>query len=215
MANPRIRINEGSDPQPQLLWDSVWNVAAGFADWAVASATEIYNRGGLRARATLSTAIVLQLFTDRRLPADHPLRKYVDDDDLRGWWGDGVDVRVDLHEDELGSWLWALSRAPLNEDTRRWTETLALSALQTLVDQGIAARITTQAIMEPAIGRMDLLVRVYRSDGSLAADRRFDDIWNQLGASDGISYAPPVPPPGGGGLDFSDPDNSQYLPGLV
>lgn len=176
----RIRIDEGRDQQPQLLWDSVWNAARGFADWALAAATETLNRGGLSARAALSSAIVIQLFTDRRLPADHPLRRYVDGDDLRGWWGDGVDVRSDLHEDEMGSWLWVLARAPLNEDTRRWTETLALAALQTLIDQGIVARIAAQAVMQPALGRMDLTVQLYRSDGTLAADRRFDDIWNQL-----------------------------------
>ncbi len=180
MAAPRIRIHEGRDPQPQLLWDSVWDTARGFADWAIASVAELLNRGGLQATSVLESAVVIQLFTDRRLPADHPLRKYVDDDDLRGWWGDGVDVRKDLHEDEMGSWLWVLGRAPLTEDTRRWTETLALQALQTLIDQGVAARITAQAVMDQAAGRMNLFVKVFRSDGSLAVDRRFDDIWAQL-----------------------------------
>lgn len=211
MASPRIRINEGNDPQPQLLWDSIWDSARGFADWAIATAAEVLNIGGLSATAALQTAVVIQLFTDRRMPANHPLRKYVRGDDLRGWWGDGVDVRTDLGESEMGSLLWALAAAPLNEDTRRWTESLALDALQTLIDQKVAARITAQAVMDQAAGRMDLSIRIYRADGTLAVDRRFDDIWNQLDAPE-VTLAPP---PGDGGLDFSDPDNSQYLPGLV
>lgn len=180
MANPRIRINEGADPQPQLLWDSIWNAASGFADWALAQASELLNRGGLSATRAIESAIVIQLFTDKRMPADHPLRKYVDDDDLRGWWGDGVDVRTDLGESEMGSLLWVLARAPLTEDIRRWTETLAEQALATLVAQRVAARIDCVAVMAPVIGRMDLLIKVYRSDGSLAVDKRFDDLWAQL-----------------------------------
>lgn len=180
MAIPRIRINEGRDAQPQLLWDSVWDKARGLAEWALATASETLNRGGLRAVAALETAVVIQLFTDRRMPDDHPLRKYVDGDDLRGWWGDGVDIRTDLGESEMGSLLWVLARAPLTEEIRRWTETLALEALQTLVRQKVAARITAAAEMQPDIGRMDLTIKIYRADGSLAVDRRFDDIWSQL-----------------------------------
>jgi phage gp46-like protein len=180
MNAPRIRINEGRDPQPQLLWDSSWDATRGFADWALAAASETLNRGGLAATRALETAIVIQLFTDRRVPVDHPLRKYVDGDDLRGWWGDGVDIRADLGETEMGSLLWVLARAPLTEEIRRWAETLAKDALQPLIRQRVAARVDVTAIAEPAIGRLDLLIKVYRSNGSLAVDRRFDDIWNQL-----------------------------------
>lgn len=179
MAAPRIRLNEGRDPQPQLLWDSVWNAAKGMVDWALASAGEVMNRGGLRAVAALESAVIIQLFTDRLIPENHPLRKYVDGDDLRGWWGDGIDVRADLGEREMGSLLWALSRAPPNEDTRRWMETLALEALQVLIDQRVAARIEAEASIHPASGRGDLAIRIYRRDGSVALDRRFDDIWAQ------------------------------------
>lgn len=181
MASPRIRINEGRDPQPLLLWDSIWNAAFGFAEWALASAAETLNRGGLQATSALQTAVIIQMFTDKRLPAKHPLSKYIgDDEDLRGWWGDGVDVRTDLKETALGSWLWVLARAPLNEETRRWTETAATDALQTLIDQGVAARITATAIDTHELNRRDLVIRIYRADGSLALDRRFDDIWAQL-----------------------------------
>jgi phage gp46-like protein len=180
MATPRIRIQEGADPQPQMGWDSVWDSARGFADWALATASEVFNRGGLRAIAALETAVVLQLFSDCRMPANHPLGKYVDGDDVRGWWGDGVDLRTDLGETELGSLLWALKRAPLNEETRRQTETEAKACLKTLIDQRVAARIDAQALDQPASGRRDLAIQIYRQDGSLLLDRRFDDIWAQI-----------------------------------
>lgn len=180
MAIPRIRINEGSDPQPQLLWDSIWSNARGFADWALAAVSEVLNRGGLQARAALQTAVVIQLFTDKRAPADHPLLKYVTPGDWRGWWGDGVDVRTDLHETELGSLLWMLARAPVNEDMRRWTETLSGEALQTLIDQGVVARIVPTATIRSTNDGVDLDVKLYRADGTLAFDHRFDDIWAQL-----------------------------------
>ena len=80
----------------------------------------------------------------------------------------------------MGSLLWALARAPLNDGTRRWTETEALACLQPLIDQGVVARITAQATMQQALGQMDLAIKAYRSDGTLAVDRRFDDIWAQV-----------------------------------
>lgn len=118
MSALRVRIGEGDRQQPALLWDSVWSPLNGDADWAIADATETQNRGGLRAQAALHTAIVLALFTDRRIPDQHPLRKYVAGDDPRGWWGNGADVRADLGEEELGSLLWVFERAVLTEAIR-------------------------------------------------------------------------------------------------
>jgi len=178
----RVRISEGSDPQPQLLIDSVWNPELGFADWAVAGADEPLNRGGLRAKAALQTAVVLALFTDKRCPDDHPLRRYVGDNDPGGWWGDGVDVRADLFEDELGSLLWTLQRAVLTEDTRRWVERLAEEALAPLIRQGAVVRIDVQAIARPAVNRLDLHVQMYGRDGARKYEHRFEDIWRQVQA---------------------------------
>ncbi|HWL06720.1 MAG TPA: phage GP46 family protein [Xanthobacteraceae bacterium] len=176
----RVRISEGSDPQPQLLIDSVWSPENGFADWAVAGPNETLNRGGLQATAALHTAVVLALFTDRRCPDDHPLRKYVGDGDPRGWWGDAVDVRVDLFEDELGSLLWTLERAVLTEDTRRWAQRLAEEALAPLIRQGAVVRIDVQAEARQALNRLNLYVQLYGRDGTRKYEHRFEDIWRQV-----------------------------------
>lgn len=183
MASLRVRIDEGSDAQPILLWDSIWSPWGGFADWAIADADEVQNRGGLRSKAALHTAIVLALFTDRRIEKDHPLYYLVEDGDPRGWFGDGEDVRSDLGEDQLGSLLWVLSRAPLTEEIRRWVEALAIEALAPLIRQGVATRIDAQAVAYPAFNRVELAVQVYGRDGSKTYDFKFDDLWRQSATS--------------------------------
>lgn len=172
-----VRIDEGEQEQPILLWDSVWEPWRGQADWAMAGASETQNRGGLSARAALHTAVVLSLFTDRRIDKQHPLFYLVEDGDQRGWYGDGVDVRQDLHETDMGSLLWVFERAHLNEEIRRWVEILALEALAPLIAQGAAVRAEAQA--DRSLNRIDLHVQLYGRDGSKLYDYKFDDIWAQ------------------------------------
>lgn len=194
MSQLRVRINEGEDAQPNLLWDSAWQPQQGMADWVIAGVDEQQNRGGLRARAALHSAVVLALFTDRRMPDDHPMRKYVDGDDMRGWFGDATDVRADLFEDELGSLLWVFERTPLTEEIRKWVENLALEALQPLIRQGVAARIEAQATAQFTAGRVDLAIQIYGRDGRQTYDQRFDDIWQQSVTSPAPAPFPAFPP---------------------
>ena len=176
--NFRIRSDEGCAEQPQLLWDTVWDPQAGGADWALAEPDERQNAGGLRAKAALYTAVILALFTDARVPENHPLR-YLAGDDPRGWWGDGVDVRGDLGEEPLGSLLWLLERAPLTAQMVRWAETLATDALGPLLRQQAAVRAEVDATGKEGQGSLELLVRLYGRDGTKVYDRRFEIIWTQ------------------------------------
>lgn len=175
----RVRIGEGEKPQQNYLWDSVWDPALGCADWALAGDGETLNRGGLRSQAALHTAIVLALFTDRRIPDQHPLRKYVAGDDPRGWWGNDIDVRADLGEEELGSLLWVFERAVLTEAVRLEVVAAATEAMHCLIKQGAASRIDVQAFTEPAFNRLDLAVQVYGRNGAQTYSVRFDDLWKQ------------------------------------
>lgn len=179
MTSPRIRIDEGLQPQPNLLWDSQWDPWRGSADWAIAGSDEAQNRGGLRAKAALHTAVIHCLFTDRRIEQTHPLFYLVEDGDPRGWWGDGVDVRADLFEEPMGSLLWVFERSILTEEIRRWVEVVALEALAPLSNQGAVVRAEAQAEAQFAINRCDLAVQLYGRDGSQIHDVRFDDIWKQ------------------------------------
>ena len=187
----KVRIDEGEQDQPTLFWDSRWEPWRGQADWVIADADEKQNRGGLRAKAALHTAIVIALFTDKRIEKDHPLFYLVEDGDPRGWFGDGVDVRSDLFEDEMGSLLWIFERSPLTDDIRRWVELIAIEALMPLINQGAATRVEAQAERrdQPSDG-INLSVQVYGRDGRKLYDYRFEDIWSQTATS-----PPPEPFP--------------------
>lgn len=177
-----IRQQEGCADNPNLLWDSVWDSDRGFADWALADPDELSNKGGLRAKAAIDTAVVLQLFTDKRIDPDHPLW-YLADGDRRGYWGDGIDVRDDLGEGPIGSYLWLLERAPMTirgQSAGDWAVQFANEALQTLLDQGVCARIDISSIVDEAGGKLFLIVQLFASDGSKTYDRRFDVLWNQV-----------------------------------
>lgn len=186
MVAIRIRQAEGCDGSPYLVWDTVlaWDGRALelSADWALAGPDESDNRGGLQAKAGLSSAVVLALFSDRRCPEDHPLR-YLADADMRGWWGDAVVVDAGAGEAELGSLLWLLARAPLTgpggEDMRRWAEVLAAEALEPLRAQGVVARIETEATLNELRERIELRVALYAQDGATVYERRFEQIWEQ------------------------------------
>lgn len=211
----RIRVGEGEQPQVNYLWDSQWSPPEGAADWALAGPAEPRNRGGLQARAALHTAIVLLLFTDRRIPDDHPLVKLLDDGDHRGWWGDGADVDRTRDETELGSLLWIFERSYLNEDIRRHVEAIALEALAPLTAQGVATRIDCQAAIFPTLNRIDLSVQVYGRNGTRVYEARFDDIWKQTETSPDLPPFPDYPVPidtAPGQLTFDVAEHSGYVP---
>jgi phage gp46-like protein len=174
-----FRVDEGCRPQTPLPWDTIWSARTGQGDWALAGPDETLNRGGLRAKAAIATAVELALFTDRRCPPDHPLARLVDGDS-RGWWGNGVDLREDQGEAELGSLLWLLEQAPLTEDSARWAKAMAEEALAPLIAQGAAARIEVTAQARREQSRLDIAIAVYARDGARIYDRKFDLLWQQV-----------------------------------
>ncbi len=182
MANIVIRAAEGCAQDSNALWDSVWDAERGVADWALAGVDETSNRGGLRAIAAIETAVILALFTDKRIDPEHPLY-FLADGDRRGYFGDGIDVREDVHEGPLGSHLWLLERAPLTIigiSAAQWATQFANEALATLIDQGVAVRIDVSATVNELQGRLELYVALYGRDGSKIYDRNFDVLWNQV-----------------------------------
>ncbi len=182
MSDVTIRSNEGCNPDPLLLWDSRWFALAGIADWRLAEADEVLNRGGLRAKDILTTAVTLALFTDKRIEPTHPLY-WLADGDPRGWWGDGVDVRDDLGETALGSHLWLLERAPLTINgisAARWAEQFAIEALAPLRAQGAVVRIDAAAVADEINNRLELSVQLYGRDGQAVFDQKFAIVWRQL-----------------------------------
>lgn len=173
-----IRANEAVQPDPYLLWDSIFDPVAGVCDWALAGAAPL-NAGGLAAAQGLETAVNLCLFTDAALPPAHPLAYLADDGDPRGWWGDGVDVRTDLGEAPLGSLLRLLQRAPLTPQIAMWAQQFAIEALAVLQQQGVVVKIAATAVIA-AGQQLQLSVQLYGRDGANIYNRQFDLLWKQL-----------------------------------
>lgn len=195
MAFLRTRISEGADAQPNLLWDSRWQPWGGAADWALSAQDEGQNRGGLSGKAALHTSVIIALFTDKRMPENHPLHHLLADDaDPRGWFGDGEDVRDDLSEAELGSLLWIFERSTLTDEIGRWVEVIALEAIQPLILQGSVARAEAQADVRAAVNRCDLTIQLYGKDGTRVYAFRFEDIWRQTATAPAPLPFPDFPP---------------------
>lgn len=171
-----FRVVDEFDPPASPLWDTRWGTdpsspTFGSGDWRLADpAEEEFNRGGLAAADPLTTAIILCLFTDRRL-ADW---MEIGDDGVRGWHGDHFAIDAEAGERELGSYLWTLERGALDFQTRKLAETYATEALQTLIDQGVVSKIEVTAEADTAAGRLLINVRCYDPARDLLADRRFE-----------------------------------------
>lgn len=89
----------------------------------------------LREDDGLETAVIISLFTDRRLPAGQlPNDGTIDP---RGWWGDlGDDDGV-----QIGSLLWLLWREKVLPSTVARAIEYAKGALQWMIDDGIASAV--------------------------------------------------------------------------
>ena len=180
----RLAADEACDPvtpflSPDLLLTENLGPQLAF-DYGPAEPDETHNRQGLTAKRGLHTAVILQLFSDRRLPEEvAPLDEL--DPDPRGWWGDSVDRQPG--EDEIGSLLWTLRRAPLTDDTARRAEDYAQQALAVIIRQGAVVRF--DVVCEPqhqATGTGLLAIKVdgYGEDGTRRYATRFQVLWDQI-----------------------------------
>lgn len=87
--------------------------------------------------SSLTTAVIISLFTDRRAQDSDELPGA--DGDLRGWWGDSYRDRP------IGSRLWLLSREKTLQSVLDKAAAYALEALQWLKDAGHVTKIAVYA----------------------------------------------------------------------
>ena len=161
--------------EPSLAPDLVWNGIMG--DLALAETGETANRGGLRSRAQLETAVVICLMTDARVSEDE-LR---DGDINRGWPGDTFDIDTDAGEAQIGSKLWLLLRRTVDEIIApKLAEDYAREALQPLIDQGAVAAVSVSATGLPAQNRLDLNVTLTDRFGSIIIAPNYSILWENL-----------------------------------
>jgi phage gp46-like protein len=186
----RVRDTEACEPQSTFLWDSVWlnalHATGGYADWIMAGAEDpAEQRGGLRARMQLMTAILICLFTDRRLPPGET--RPGNNQDPRGWWGDSIRLS-DEPDAQLGSLLWTLERSVLNAETVRLAYDYCEEALQVLIDQGAVARFELEVRADQVQGHLLIEVRAFDHANIEQVSTHYDIVWQQLRTPAGMNY---------------------------
>lgn len=175
----RVRDAEACSPDESFLWDSVWinrpDASGGYADWIMAGPDDPPSqRGGLRSRMGLHTAILISLFTDRRLPEG--ITPPNDDRDPRGWWGDSIQID-DEPGVEIGSLLWTLERGTLDADVVALAMDYTEEALQPILDQGAVARFEIETEADQVRGFLIIRVRAFDSAENAIYDERFNFLW--------------------------------------
>ncbi len=106
----------------------------------------------LRTDNTLTTAVVISLFTDRRAQDSDELPGA--NGDRRGWWGDSYRDRP------IGSRLWLLSREKTLQSVLDRAAAYALEALQWLRDAGRVKKIAVYASRVRQNGQQALLLEI-------------------------------------------------------
>jgi phage gp46-like protein len=125
---------------------------------------EVLKTFALELEDTLSTAVILSLFTDRRAERDDQLPLH--QTDRRGWlgdefMGDGFDSRVD----SLGSALWLCYVTKTTTNVLERARFAAQEALAWMVRDEIASRIDVTALWAgERLDRLAVRPTIYRPD---------------------------------------------------
>lgn len=126
-----------------------------------------FEGGDLATDASLETAVVLSLFTDRRALAEDRLPD--GSTDRRGWWADAYNARPH------GSRLWLLHREKEQEEVLRRAQLYAEEALAWLVEDAVAEAVEVEAYH---MRRDTLGLRIVIRRGERAVlERQYDYVW--------------------------------------
>lgn len=118
----------------------------------------------------LVRAVVISLFSWRRaLPGDAV------EGQRWGWWGDGIEGDL---ADRIGSRLWLLVREKLTPTTIARAKEYAQEALQWMVDDGVATRVSV-TVERRGVDGLALQVTIER-DGAAPLLLRFDNAWSLM-----------------------------------
>ena len=126
--------------------------------------------GDLVGDNSLGTEIMVSLFTDVRAEKDELPPECRD---LRGWWADAL-LSMQGDEQGTGSKLWLLRRQKQLESVLVQAETYARSALQWLINEGLASAVSVTA-ENPVQGMLALKVSATRASPSVV--QRVTDAW--------------------------------------
>lgn len=122
--------------------------------------------------AGLESAMILSLFSDRRVNIEDVRAAGLLDSDLRGWWGDT------LEEIPLGSRVWLLNRAKIIPKTSADFREYALEAWRWLIDDGVAKSIDA-TVEQYDMETLLLFGTVYKPDGAEDVNFKFYVNWKE------------------------------------
>lgn len=122
-----------------------------FADISVSRNDIVQDEG-------LETAVIVSLFTDRRIRVDE---LPATETDRAGWWGDMI---PDVEGDQIGSKLWLLRREKQTQQTLIRYQEYSEEALQWLIEDGIATGVSVVATY-PRREVINLVVTIQKPQG--------------------------------------------------
>ena len=125
-----------------------------------------FNEGDLKQDDSLQTALLISLFTDKRIEESE---RPEDEPSLRGFWGD---IYADVEGDKIGSKLWLFSRSKRTVETLTYYEDYALEALKWLTEDEIADRVEVSAAYQGE----GLLLSIYTYKGTI--NNKYSVFWD-------------------------------------
>lgn len=128
--------------------------------------------GDLEGDDGLETAVIVSLFTDRRVSNEEIPQNQTS---RRGWWGDRVS---EIDGDQIGSRLWTLERSKRTQETLNLAEDYTKEALNWLVEDGVADSIEVTAQFEGSIseGKWTINILILKPRGQ---ESRFKVLWDK------------------------------------
>lgn len=127
--------------------------------WQLDNADIVIRNADIALDDSLTTAVIVSLFTDRRALASDVLPSGANTD-KRGWWGDSFNTRP------IGSRLWLLSREKQLSSVLHRAKSYAEEALAWLVEDELVNAVTVTATA-PETGWLLLSVSLTQPNGSV------------------------------------------------
>lgn len=125
---------------------------------------------GLLDEGGLESAVMVSIFTDRRVTAEEAAAS---GGDRRGWWAESDSLREDGDRDKMGSRLWLLEGRPISSATLNRAAEYVEEALAWMVVDGIVSRVDVDTV-RLGVWSIGIEVALYRpaSDGEDLAYRK-------------------------------------------
>lgn len=131
---------------------------------------EVLN-GDLKQDDGLETAIIISLFSNRRVTAEELPTSH---DNKQGYWADQF---ADALNDKTGSRLWTLQREKRQVEVLRRAEDYARESLGWLIEDGVASSVLASAqFMDGVTNAWELMISVQRPSGRTS---RYQVLWDK------------------------------------